>query len=57
MIMTKFEVEKTNTKSVVCSGRQVPYDHPTVYLEINITTNSVACPYCSKKFELDPNRH
>jgi len=51
--MTKFEVEKTNSKSVACSGRQAPYDHPAVYLEINMSTNLVICPYCSKRFELE----
>lgn len=51
--MTKFEIEKTNSKSVACSGREMPYDHPMVYLEVNIASNSVSCPYCSKKFELE----
>lgn len=44
------EIVYTDEVSVFCSGRDVPLDHPKVYLEINPKSGDVTCPYCSKKF-------
>lgn len=38
--------------SVSCCGKEPPYDHPKVYLEIDKEKKEVSCPYCSKKFRL-----
>lgn len=50
--MQPVEIEKVQTKSVPCKGKEAPYDHPHVYLEIDPKIGYVACPYCGKKFEL-----
>ena len=47
------EIEKTDTKSVSCKGKEAPYDHPHIYLEINSEIGHIDCPYCGKKFELN----
>lgn len=46
------EIEKTKSSSVVCMGKEYPFDHPKVYLEINLEDKEILCPYCSKKFML-----
>ncbi|MFY9589351.1 zinc-finger domain-containing protein [Rickettsia endosymbiont of Halotydeus destructor] len=38
--------------SVTCAGKEVPFDHPKVYLEIDPKKQEISCPYCSKKFKL-----
>lgn len=48
--MKEHEIISTRETSVACSGKDVPLDHPTVYLEINPKTGNVVCPYCSKQF-------
>ena len=48
--MQLIEIEKTNSTSVSCKGKESPYDHPKVYLEINPELGRVACPYCGKTF-------
>lgn len=50
--MQLIEIEKTNSTSVSCKGKESPYDHPKVYLEINPELGKVACPYCGKIFEI-----
>ena len=50
--MQRIEIEKTNSTSVFCKGKDSPYDHPKVYLEINRELGKVTCPYCGKAFEL-----
>lgn len=50
--MQFIEIEKTNSTSVSCKGKEAPYDHPKVYLEINKKIGKIECPYCSKTFEL-----
>ncbi|NRB10134.1 MAG: zinc-finger domain-containing protein [Rickettsiaceae bacterium] len=47
------EIEKTTDKSVSCCGKEAPYDHPKVYLEIDPTLKKFDCPYCGKIFELE----
>ena len=42
----------TNKKQVSCSGREAPFDHPTIYLEIDKNLGYILCPYCSKEFIL-----
>ncbi len=53
--MKSYEIEKTKSLSVSCMGKETPYDHPKIYLEINPDANETICPYCSKKFVLDKN--
>ena len=50
--MQPVEIEKVQTKSVSCKGKEAPYDHPHVYLEIDPKIGYIICPYCGKKFEL-----
>ncbi|RTK92507.1 MAG: zinc-finger domain-containing protein [Rickettsiales bacterium] len=47
------ENTKTNLTSVSCKGKEYPYDHPIIYLEIDKAVGEVICPYCSKKFTLN----
>jgi uncharacterized Zn-finger protein len=51
--MQTVEIINTNISGVKCSGKEVPYDHPTIYLEIAPEHGFILCPYCSKKFVLD----
>ncbi|WPY00160.1 Zinc-finger domain protein [Candidatus Trichorickettsia mobilis] len=53
--MNIVEIVNTKTSSVSCAGKEVPYDHPKVYLEIDTENGSIVCPYCSKKFILKDN--
>ena len=46
------EIEKTQSNSVLCMGKEAPYDHPKVYLEINPNVGQIECPYCNKVFKL-----
>lgn len=48
--MKSFEIEKTKSLSVSCMGKETPYDHPRVYLEIIPHIGKIQCPYCSKEF-------
>ena len=54
--MESYEIEKTKSSSVTCMGKEFPYDHPKIYLEIDPGTNEVQCPYCSKKFVLNSEK-
>jgi len=47
------EIEKTKSKSVSCKGKEAPFDHPKVYLEIDPKLGKIDCPYCGKIFELN----
>jgi uncharacterized Zn-finger protein len=53
--MKSSDIEKTKSSSVVCMGREYPYDHPKVYLEIDESEGEILCPYCSRKFVLTAN--
>lgn len=44
------EIIYTEDYSVSCQGREYPYDHPLVYLEIKKDKNKIDCPYCGKEF-------
>jgi uncharacterized Zn-finger protein len=46
------EIEEINSTSVSCKGKEAPYDHPKVYLEIRKDIGKIECPYCSKLFKL-----
>ena len=50
--MSTKEIIYTINKNVSCSGKESPFDHPLVYLEIDEEQGYVECPYCSKKFIL-----
>jgi uncharacterized Zn-finger protein len=50
--MQPIETEKVSSNSVSCKGKEAPYDHPKVYLEIDSEIGSIDCPYCSKRFTL-----
>lgn len=45
-------IERTQSKSVACNGEQSPNGHPKIYLAIDEEIGKIACPYCSKIFEL-----
>lgn len=47
------QLEKTKSSSISCKGKEAPYDHPKVYLEIDKKIGKIECPYCSKVFELE----
>jgi uncharacterized Zn-finger protein len=49
--MNNIQTISINTSTARCNGAEVPYDHPTVYLQIDPTTKEVTCPYCSKRFK------
>lgn len=51
-IMKIVETINTNTSSVSCNGKEYPYDHPRVYLEIDKEKGEIHCSYCYKKFIL-----
>jgi uncharacterized Zn-finger protein len=51
--MEPVEIEETKSTSVTCSGRDVPYDHPRVFLEIDPDLGKIDCPYCGKRFKLE----
>jgi uncharacterized Zn-finger protein len=48
--MSTKEIIYTMNKTVSCSGKESPYDHPLVYLQIDEAKEYTECPYCSKKF-------
>lgn len=48
--MTTREEIYTDVKKVKCSGKDHPFDHPTVYLEMDPKVDKIECPYCSKVF-------
>lgn len=50
--MQKPEIIETISATVSCSGKESPFDHPRIYLQIDPSKGSVICPYCSKKFIL-----
>ncbi|PCJ24942.1 MAG: hypothetical protein COA94_06865 [Rickettsiales bacterium] len=52
--MEPVEIKQTKSKSVSCAGREVPLDHPKIYLEIDPKIAKIDCPYCGKRFELAP---
>lgn len=50
-----FTVTATN---VPCDGGGAlghPLGHPKVYLKVDPATGEVVCPYCSRRFVLDPH--
>lgn len=51
--MQSVKNEAINSSSVSCMGKEAPFDHPKVYLEIDKSLGVVVCPYCSKKFTLE----
>lgn len=51
--MENVEIVTTTIASVSCSGKEAPFDHPKIYLEIDPKAGWIVCPYCSKKFTLD----
>lgn len=50
--MNKLETVITTTHAVSCQGKEAPYDHPLVYLEIKEELGNIDCPYCGKEFVL-----
>lgn len=41
-----------DSRKVVCDGGSGPLGHPRVYLRI--LENEIQCPYCSRRFILEP---
>lgn len=50
--MSTKETIHSNKEQVSCSGKEYPFDHPVVYLEIDKEKGQIECPYCSKHFVL-----
>jgi uncharacterized Zn-finger protein len=50
--MINKEIEFVQDSSVSCQGREAPFDHPLVYLEIKADVGKIDCPYCGKEFIL-----
>lgn len=50
--MSTKETIYTTKIDVNCSGKEAPFDHPKIYLEIDGEIGFIDCPYCSKKFIL-----
>jgi uncharacterized Zn-finger protein len=52
--MQNFEEKIVETRKIFCEGNSINNEpgHPGIYLVIPNTSNSVICPYCSKKFVL-----
>ena len=46
------ETVKATSTSVSCAGKEPPFDHPKIYLEIDKDIGTIMCPYCSKEFVL-----
>lgn len=51
--MSTREIIRTNKTHVSCSGQEMPFDHPVIYLEIDTKEGEITCPYCSKQFVLN----
>lgn len=51
--MKNVEIINTISTSVSCFGKEAPFDHPKVYLEIDPAQGSITCPYCGKNFVLN----
>ena len=41
--------------TVACDGDMQTGGHPRVFVKIDHDTKEAVCPYCSKKFVLDPD--
>lgn len=50
MSNTEAEIVIIHKKTTSCKGKEAPYDHPLIYLEISNKNNKAICPYCSKEF-------
>lgn len=50
--MNSTEIVNVTETSVSCCGKEAPFDHPAIYLEIDKDSKMAQCPYCSKKFLL-----
>jgi uncharacterized Zn-finger protein len=46
------EITHTTTRAVSCDGGGEPLGHPKIYL--HITNTEITCPYCSRRFVLEP---
>ena len=49
---TTSEIIHVKTRAVSCDGGVGSLGHPNVFLKI--TGSQVTCPYCSKRFILEP---
>jgi len=47
------EIKKTDKSQISCDGENGSTGHPRVYLNIKPEIGFIACPYCSKRFELE----
>ena len=54
--MKNFEKVFTKVASVFCTGKEYPYDHPKIYLQIDPSKGQVVCPYCGKIFIFQDNK-
>lgn len=54
-IKTAQDTVLVTTTTVTCDGSKDSGGHPRVYLKLDPTSHKITCPYCSRKFKLDPN--
>ncbi|MBL4747893.1 MAG: zinc-finger domain-containing protein [Magnetovibrio sp.] len=53
--MADQDIQIVSTPKVTCSGHGSSSGHPKVFLVLDADTHEIACPYCGRKFKLDPN--
>jgi uncharacterized Zn-finger protein len=46
------ETIEVETMTIACDGGGGPLGHPNVFLHLDDQTHDIACPYCSKRFQL-----
>ena len=46
----EFEIIETDRNPVACDGGGGPLGHPRVWLPIELHSESVTCPYCSRTY-------
>ena len=46
------ETIEVETMTIACDGGGGPLVHPNVFLHLDDQTHDIACPYCSKRFQL-----
>lgn len=50
----ELEIFTVTATTVPCDGGGGALGHPRVFLKIDPATGDVVCPYCSRRYVLDP---
>ena len=53
--MSEQDIEIVTTTTVACEGTEDDGGHPRVFIQLEADTHEGVCPYCSRRFKLDPN--